>query len=615
MKKSERNKEKKKKEHTDWGRVYKNSVYALGFIAKSAPSVIVISFALAIMGAMSSFLSGTYMYKYALNSIQEGKDIRETIPMLALIFAFSILYSVLVKLGNYYCEIKNQKVMAYINNLVYKKATEVELACFDDPDFYDSYVVASSNAASCAFDVLSGISRFISVIFSTIAIGAITITIDWIFLILAFVPLVVTVLTGKKRNNAYYERYMEARRATREKDYVRRTFYLADFSKEMRLTRMHRVMYRNMSESVKELKVISKKYGKKFMFFRQLRFIVYEPIVHMGTIVLATFKTLVKKNMLIGDCFVVINSIDSIATNIEAVGDTFNSFGGSAMYIESVRSFFEYKSKMPEDENAPVVSSFESLELRDVSYKYAKSQKDALSGVSLKINKGERIAVVGANGAGKSTLIKLLMRLYDADSGEVLVNGENVKNYRLSSYRALFGTVFQEYGLFAASVAENVLLKTDISEEDRIKAEDALRKSDIWEKIQALPKGIDTEVTREFDDKGAVFSGGESQKIAIARIFAGNSEIVIMDEPTSALDPIAEHKMYQNMFEACDGKTVIFISHRISSATMADRIYLFEDGKICEVGSHSELLALGAKYSDMWHKQADSYAQEVNENG
>ena len=235
--------------------------------------------------------------------------------------------------------------------------------------------------------------------------------------------------------------------------------------------------------------------------------------------------------------------------------------------------------------------------------------------VSLKINKGERIAVVGANGAGKSTLIKLLMRLYDADSGEVLVNGENIKKYRLSSYRALFGTVFQEYGLFAASVAENVLLKTDISEDDRIKAEDALRKSDIWDKIQALPKGIDTEVTREFDDKGAVFSGGESQKIAIARIFAGNSEIVIMDEPTSALDPIAEHKMYQNMFEACDGKTVIFISHRISSATMADRIYLFEDGKICEVGSHSELLALGAKYSDMWHKQADSYAQEVSENG
>lgn len=613
--KREKNKEKKKKDRTDWKSVYKNSVYALGFIARSAPSVIVVSFSLAIMGAAASFLSGTYMYKYALNAIQEGKSLRGTLPVLAIILAFSVFYSILVKLGNYYCEIKNQKVTAYINNLVYKKATEVELACFEDPEFYDSYVVASSNAASCAFDVLNDISRFISVIFSTVAIGGVMISVDWIFLILAFVPLVVTMLTGKKRNNAYYERYMEARRATREKEYVKRTFYLSDFSKEMRLTRMHRVMYRNMSESVRELKVIQKKYGKKFMFFRQLRFVVYEPIVHMGTIVLAAFKTLVKKNMLIGDCFVVINSIDSIATNIEAVGDTFNSFSGSAMYIESVRSFFEYESKMPEDESAPLVPAFESLELRDVSYKYAKSQKEALSGVSLKINKGERIAIVGHNGAGKSTLVRLLMRLYDADSGEVLINGENIKNYRLSSYRALFGTVFQDYGLFAASIAENVLLKTDITDEDRIKVRDALRKSDILEKIEALPRGIDTEVTREFDDKGAVFSGGEAQKIAIARIFAGESEIVIMDEPTSALDPIAEHKMYQNMFEACEGKTVIFISHRISSATMADRIYLFEDGKICEAGCHSELLVLGAKYADMWHKQADSYTEEVSENG
>ena len=159
-----------------------------------------------------------------------------------------------------------------------------------------------------------------------------------------------------------------------------------------------------------------------------------------------------------------------------------------------------------------------------------------------------------------------------------------------------------------------MLLKTDVGENDRIKVKEALKKSDIWEKIAELPSGIDTQVTREFDEKGAMFSGGEAQKIAIARIFAGNSEIVIMDEPTSALDPIAEHKMYQNMFEACEGKTVIFISHRISSATMADRVYLFENGKICEEGSHGELLALGAKYSDMWHKQADSYREEMSEN-
>ena len=574
-------KRKDKKKKTDWKRTYKNCVYMLGFIMRSAPSVLVVTFTLALIGALSTFLSGTYMYKYALNALQNGHSIRRILVVLIGIFLFSVTYSVLVKLGNYYCEIKNQKVTAYINDIICKKATEVELACFEDVKFYDSYIVASSNAESCAFSVLNDISRFVYVSASIIAVGALIITIDWIFLILAFVPLVITMLTGKKRNQAYYDSYMAKRRATRQKDYVRRTFYLADYSKEMRLTEMYKVMYLRMKDSISELKDISKKYGKKFMFFRQLQYVVYEPIVHMGTILLAAFKTLVRKNMLIGDCFVVINSIDSIATNIDSVGKVLLSLEQNSMYAESVRSFFEYESKIPEDPDAPAVDSFRSLELRSVSFKYDKEGKEVLSNFSLKINKGERIAIVGHNGAGKSTLVKLLQRFYDADSGEVLVNGRNVKEFRLSSYRSLFGTVFQDHGLFAASVAENVLLKLGLSENDKKRAEEALRKSDIWDKISSLPRGVDTQVTREFDDSGAVFSGGEAQKIAIARIYAIDNEIVIMDEPTSALDPIAENRMYANMFEACEGKTVIFISHRLSSATMADRIYMFENGSIC----------------------------------
>jgi ATP-binding cassette subfamily B protein len=159
------------------------------------------------------------------------------------------------------------------------------------------------------------------------------------------------------------------------------------------------------------------------------------------------------------------------------------------------------------------------------------------------------------------------------------------------------------------SVGENVLLRGPLSPEDREIVTDALQKAGVYERVCALPNGMDTTVTREFDEEGAVFSGGEAQKIAIARIFAGNHEIVIMDEPTSALDPIAEQEMYRNMFAACQGKTVIFISHRLSSATMADRVYLFENGRIIEEGTHSQLVSMNQKYADMWHKQADIYTQ------
>lgn len=607
--KKEKNKENKKRQGINWKKTIKNNAYALSFILKSAPSVLVVSLGMALIGAANTFLSSAYLYKYALNSLQEGAGIREILPMLIFIFLFSVTYQILQELSNYYCDLKNQKISAYINNMIYKKATEVELGCFENAKFYDSYVAASSHAVSCAFDVLGALSRFIFVVANVIAVGTLVISIDPIFVLLACVPLGATMISGKRRNNAYYNNYMESRRASRKKDYVRRTFYLSDFSKEMRLTRIYKVMYGRMSESVKELKVVSKKYGKKFMLFRFLSYSVHYIIVYFGSVLLAGYKTVVSGTMLIGDCFVVINSLTSVAENIDMVGKVTMNLYHNSMYIDNIRSFLEYESKIPDLEDAPEVPEFSDLEVKGLSFSYDQDGKKVLNDVSFKIGKGQRIAIVGHNGAGKSTLVKLLQRFYDPDEGEVLINGVNIKEYRLSSYRKLYGTVFQDYGLFAATVAENVMLRGGLNEDDKEIAKEALKKSDIWEKIESLPYGIDTPVTREFDSEGVVFSGGEAQKIAIARIHAMNSEIVIMDEPTSALDPIAEYKMYENMFAACENKTVIFISHRLSSATMADRIYLFEDGRICEEGSHTELLNMNGKYSEMWHKQADSYLE------
>ncbi len=600
-------KKQKKQKSFDLKATVRNNAYALSFITRSAPSVLIVTLAVTLLSALNSFLSSAYLYSYALNSLQEGATVRDILPMLLFIFLFSVSMQIIQKLADHYCDLKNQKITTYINDMMYKKAVEVELGCFEDPKFYDSFVVASSYTANCAFNVMGSLSKFIYVIANVAAVGTLVMTIDPIFIPLSCVPLLTTLIFGKKRNNAYYEAYMEKRRANRKKDYVRRTFYLSDFSKEMRLTRMYSLMYKKMKESVDELKVSSKKYGRKFMLFRFLYYFVNYDIVYFGSVIFAAFKTIVKKTMLIGDCFVVINSLTTVAEDIDSIGKVTMDLSQNSAYVEEIKKFLEYEPKIPEDESAPLAPAPLELELRDLSFRYPNAASDTLAKVSFKIKKGEKIAIVGHNGAGKSTLAKLLQRFYDPDSGEILLNGENIKTLRLSSYRGLFGTVFQDYGLFSATVAENVMLKGELTEEEKETARIALEKSDIWEKIASLPLGIDTPVTKEFHENGAVFSGGEAQKIAIARIYAMDPEIVIMDEPTSALDPIAEFKMYENMFEACKDKTVIFISHRLSSATMADRIYLFEEGKICEEGSHSELLALEGRYFEMWHKQADNY--------
>ena len=606
MKKEKEQKQKKKR--IDWKRTFKNNGYMLGLIIKACPGVPILALISTVLGSVHSFLLNTYLYQYALNALQEGKELKIILITLGCMFGYSVLYMLFGSISSCYFELKYPKVEAYIQDLLQKKAVQVDLACFESSAFYDTYVKATGEATNRAYTVMNNILDVIWITINVIAVGTLIITIDPIFLILAFLPFLCTLLIGKKRNRLKYDYNMRNKKVARQRDYVRRTFYLNDFSKEMRLTEMWKVMYKRMHSSISEMKGIVDKYGYKMMFFRYLFDFVFDVVVYSGTIVLAAFKTLVLKNMLLGDCFVVINSITNIAGSVNHMGDVFFKLDANSLYVDNLRDFLEYEVHIAEDENAPAVSSFEKLELRNMTFGYEGQTTPALSNVNLTVNVGEKIAIVGHNGAGKTTLIKLLQRLYDPNEGEILLNGENIKNYRLSSYRNLFGTVFQDYRLFATTIAENVMLRGDITDEDRAIAKEALERSGIYSKIESLSNGVDSNVTREFDNEGAMFSGGEAQKISIARLFAGKQEIIIMDEPTSALDPIAEQEMYRNMFEACEGKTVIFISHRLSSATMADRVYMFENGEIIEQGTHSELLAMNGKFADMWHKQADTYA-------
>lgn len=218
----------------------------------------------------------------------------------------------------------------------------------------------------------------------------------------------------------------------------------------------------------------------------------------------------------------------------------------------------------------------------------------------------EKIAIVGYNGAGKSTLIKLFMRLYDVTEGTIYLGNTDIRKIKTDSYRKKFGAVFQDFQIFAASLGENVAMDF-IKEGEREKILEALCHSGMKEKVETFPKGIDTALTKEFQEDGQNLSGGEAQKTAIARVFLRPYQYVIMDEPSSALDPISEYNLNQNMLEIAKDKTVIFISHRLSTTCMADRIYMLEKGRIIEEGTHHELMELKGKYAEMFWKQAGKY--------
>ena len=283
----------------------------------------------------------------------------------------------------------------------------------------------------------------------------------------------------------------------------------------------------------------------------------------------------------------------------------------NGIFINNLRGFLEYVEEIPQDQDGEEPGQvFESLEFRNVSFSYENEQ--TIKNLSFVINKGQTIALVGHNGAGKTTIIKLLLRLYDPTSGMILYNGRDIREYNLKAYKELFATTFQDFQMFGMTIKENVLMGRHYENEDQ-RVITALKKAGVYEKVTTLKDGFHTMMTKEFDAEGAVLSGGETQKIAVARTFVKDAQMKIFDEPSSALDPIAEYELFQNIMKEGDKHTMLFISHRLSSVRNCDKVFMLERGHLIEEGTHDELMAANGSYAQMYKKQAMNYLALENE--
>lgn len=280
----------------------------------------------------------------------------------------------------------------------------------------------------------------------------------------------------------------------------------------------------------------------------------------------------------------------------------------NTFFIANLKEFLEFEPELPEDwDGIMPEEEIRSIEFRNVSFGY-KDSRMILKDVSFRINAGETCALVGFNGAGKTTLVKLLLRLYDPTGGEIRRNGRNIQEFRLKDYQGDFGTVFQDYKMYAATIRENVVMDVcQHSKEETYQVEKALHRARFAVDDYKLKYQIDTPLTTEFEAQGVDLSGGEGQKVAIARSFYRNKAVMIMDEPSSALNPMAEYQLNQAIHQIAEDKTVLFISHRLSTTRDADCIYMMENGRIIEHETHEELLNSGGKYSKMWNVQAGRY--------
>ena len=597
--------EKKKKEKLPLRRAASNILFALKQVWQVSPAYFIIYYLVTLIYAPLDFLTDSFLLRMIVNKVEADESVSSIVTY---IIALAIVVIIINMVSSFYWNVispgEYEKITAHIRKKLFKKAASVELACYETPAFYDKYMKAMEGARDRIMRVMRTIDNLIWRIVTLFCNSFLLFVIDPMLIVFGLLPLLLGFVRKwqNKLNKAYYD---EKKPIDRRVAYVRRTFYLNDYAKEMRIGGMYTRMLRELKNTYKDFKALMKKYGFRIAFSNYVQRIGLEVVTILGAMFYAVWCTVSRGTMTIGDCIVILNSIGTISYCLNALVQNFAEFGEHSLFLNDVRYFLDYEPKIKDGEKC-LIAEGGDIEMNNVFFRYEGASSDTLKDISIKIKKGEHIALVGQNGSGKTTLVKLLLRLYDPTSGEILLNGENVKDYSVSSYRNNYSCVFQDFKVFALPVKDNVTLRRE-RDGDRELVEASLRESGGYDKVMTLENGMDTVLTREFDDNGANLSIGEQQKISLARIFADNAPCVILDEPSSALDPIAEHKMFENMMRASEGRTVIFISHRLSSAVDADRIYLMEDGTITESGTHHELMQKNGKYLEMFRLQAQNY--------
>jgi ATP-binding cassette subfamily B protein len=546
-----------------------------------------------------------FFIRLLVQGITQGRSYSYLLGLLAVASFLIVLRRTIYAIFNHYVKIQSdQLVYQYINRIIYLKATDVELAAFENSSFYDLYTKAALEVSTRPVAVLDNCVDFLFTLAAAITMTLSLVKLDPFALLFLLFPLVIAPLLGGLQSKRKYDLDMANIKHNRMKTYVNRIIYASSYASELRTTNIFSALSKNYREASSNIIDNQKKYGSELAFIKFFLELCNLVIPFFASSIYAIFRITVSGSMDISIYSILSVVVVSLAGNIKGTTNAISQMYLDGMYAGNLKSFFSYTPKISESQEGLKINSFHELRFEQVSFSYESQTIPTLNGINWSIKRGEKIAIVGYNGAGKSTLIKLLLRLYDPNQGSVSMNGVDIKEYNLQSYRHLFGSVMQDFQLFALSVKDNILFGNS---EDVDRAKNAATISGISDKIDGMPKGYDTILTREFDDAGELLSVGELQRLAIARMLASDFQIAVLDEPSSSLDPIAEHAIIENMMKAVGDKTVVMISHRLSSAALMDRIYFLENGNIVESGSHEQLLKQSGKYARMFLLQAAAY--------
>lgn len=559
-----------------------------------------------VIGAAVPFPEIIFMPLLLDSLISPERDVRQIIIYAALMIGLRVVISLINTSLAVHLEKYQDKFYNFVAEEISQRCMEMDFALTENKEALDQihrgregldYSNGVHGISIAFFNILTNALKILGVV-TVLAVSA-----PWMLLIIAVLLALSTVVNSRK-NKIEIKFFTDLSKIERVWSYILWEVESYRFGKDVRIYGAAKTLIKKSDEQTKRIIKFDVDWENKLYPLSVLDAIVtairdFGTYLYLGA--LAIFGRIT-----IGTFSQLVTAGGTLNASVQGAIFGFQDIVKRCNYAYEVVKLMEYPPMLQKgDRRVEDLKTPHMIEFRNVSFSYPNTGVQVLKNVSITIKAGERLSVVGLNGAGKTTFIKLLCRLYDTDEGEILIDGVNIREYDYDEYMKLFSVVFQDFRLLSFTAKDNILLGAEESDE----AVDAMfEKVGLLDKINSLPKGRDTMMFREFDRDGVQLSGGEQQKLAIARALYKDAPVVILDEPTAALDPVAEYEIYCKFNDLVGGKTAVYISHRLSSCKFCDRIAVFSEGTIKELGTHDELVNReGGIYSEMFHAQAQYY--------
>lgn len=611
------------------GGFFSRLAYIFRLVWKTGPWILFAMLAISLLQGITPVI-GSKISQHVLNEMQSsygnfsgalGDFLRSPVFFLLIfLFSYNILTSLVNILKNAVSRISGELVVRTVKLEIMNKAKELDLQSFDLPAFYEKLENANREAGNRPVQILSSTFSVVSAIITLISYVIILASVLWwaaLVIVAVSIPSAIINFYYRHKNFEYMRRRSHDRR---QMSYYSDLLVNKDLAKEIRIF--------DLSDTfIGRYRTVFDKY---FSGIRTL--ILRENIWHVIIIVVSSVVNccfyayfaylVISGRQMIGDYTLYTGALIAVAGKVSSlIGISATIYEGT-LFIDNLTSFLREERTivpvLPPEHAAEGPRSVtrgvpHTIVFEHVSFSYPGTERRVLDDINLTIRPGETLVLVGLNGAGKTTLLKLLTRLYDPTEGRILLDGYDLREYDVKQLYAMFGIIFQDFGKYAESVSENIrfgdIRKSSSAEAIRQAAEDA----DAAEYISRLPNGFDTPLMRVFEENGIELSIGQWQKLSIARAFYSDSEVLILDEPTASLDPMAEQEIFNQFDRLRQDKTTIFVSHRLSSATVASKIAVLEYGRLIEEGDHKTLMAMRGRYFELFSTQARRYVMEDDE--